>query len=96
MAEESKISTKWYSFLNQQNLRSKISNEIWRERSISLWWGVWIGHLVHVAILTPHREGFPEKSQEQGTSCAGTHPFKVINYKVFSRLETLTSIIDEN
>ena len=36
------------------NFQKKRSNEILRNRNGSLWWDVWIGHLVHVAILMPH------------------------------------------
>ena len=35
------------------HFQEKRSNEISRKRNGSLWWGVWIGHLAHVAILTP-------------------------------------------
>ena len=54
MAEKSKRRTRWYSFLNQHIFRSKRTNEILIEKNDSLWWSVWKGHLVHVAILTPH------------------------------------------
>ena len=36
------------------NFQKKRSNEVLRKTNGSLWWGVWIGHLVHVAILMPH------------------------------------------
>ena len=35
------------------HFQKKRSNEILRKRNGSLWWGVWIGHLVHVDILRP-------------------------------------------
>ena len=46
-----------YFWINTFSFKKK-SNEILRKRNVSLWWGVWIGHLVHVAILTPHWGGF--------------------------------------
>ena len=44
-------------FFYQRVFRRKRSNEILRERNGSLWWGVWIENLVHVAILTSHWGG---------------------------------------